>query len=391
LAEPAAYLVVALSGRALAVAAARARRRVCVLDLFGDTDTRSHAFDSIVVEGNLERGFDEAALLAAAERLAPASSPPAYGLVYGSGLEDRTRLLAKLCQGRRLYGNRPETIDLTKDPRAFFGLLDRLGIPHPAVSFSRPADPAGWLVKRIGASGGGHVAPAIAAAAEDRPDRYFQRRLPGRTVGASFLADGRRGLLLGFSEQWVWPGSGAASFRFGGALQPAPISDKLAKEIAALLDALVREIGLIGLNSLDMLVEGDGFAVIEVNPRPGANLDIFDGADPVGLFERHLRACEGELPGRRHAAPQAAAMAVVYADRPSLVPTGTRWPDWVADRPAPGARIEAGAPVCTVLASAPTAAAVRALADRRVAAVLSRLQADEVANQRPRGGTAVNG
>jgi predicted ATP-grasp superfamily ATP-dependent carboligase len=377
LAEPAAFLAVALSGRALAVAARRAERRVHVLDLFGDTDTRSHAAQSLVVAGSIETGFDAEALLAAAEQLAPARTPPAFGLVYGSGLEDRPELLTRLCAGRALFGNRPETISLTKDPRAFFGILGGLGVPYPAISFTPPADRTDWLVKRVGASGGSHVAPAVTAGAA-LPDRYFQRRVSGRPIGVSFLADGHRAVMLGMSEQWPWR-SGGGSFRFGGALQPAPVDKRIAAEIPSLLDAIVREIGLVGLNSLDMLVEGDRYAVIEVNPRPGANLDIFDGPGPASLFAAHLRACEGELPQRWEEARNATAMAVVYAERPSRVPDDLCWDDWVADRPAPGARIEAGAPVCTVLAAAPTAQLVRGLVDRRVAAVLAQLVPDDAA------------
>jgi predicted ATP-grasp superfamily ATP-dependent carboligase len=145
----------------------------------------------------------------------------------------------------------------------------------------------------------------------------------------------------------------------------------------ALLDAIVRETGLVGLNSLDMIVDGDRFAVIEVNPRPGANLDIFDGADPRGLFGLHLRACAGELPDGWTPPRQATAMAVVYADRASRVGGNVRWPDWVADRPAAGARIEASAPVCTVLAAATTADRLQPLVEQRIKTVLSQLRADE--------------
>ncbi len=363
MAEPAAYLVIALSGRALAVAARRAGRVAFVADLFGDTDTRSHAAGSLVVAGSLEKGFEESALLAAAEYLAPAWSRPQYGLVYASGLEDRPHLLAALCEGRQLLGNRPETVHLTKDPRAFFKLLDDLRIPHPTVTFTSPADPTGWLQKRIGASGGGHVVPA--AAGGDIEGRYFQRRISGRPIGVSFLADGKRALVLGFSEQWSSPEGVSSSFRFGGALQPAAIDAKITTRIPELLNALVREIGLVGLNSLDMIVDAERFAVIEVNPRPGANLDIFDTGASVGLFELHVRACQGGLPEDWQAPAQATAMAVIYADRPSFVPIDLRWPDWVADRPAPGVHIELGAPVCTVLAAAPTAIAVRSLIEQR--------------------------
>src|SRR5262249_36957406 len=162
-------------------------------------------------------GFDAESLLAAAERLAPAASPPRCGLVYGSGLESQTDLLAQLAAGRRLFGNAPATVARTKNPRAFFALLQRLGLPYPAIANAPPPEPAGWLMKRIGGSGGGHVAPARTSGTIG--GCYFQRKVAGRSVGASFLADGRRALLLGFSEQWSTPNS----YRFGGLLQPAAI------------------------------------------------------------------------------------------------------------------------------------------------------------------------
>src|SRR5581483_7112418 len=107
--------------------------------LFGDADMRAAAEASLVVAGSLDHGFDGAALVAAADRLAPPRAPAAYGLVYGAGLEDRPDLIAALCRGRRLYGNSPRTVGLAKDPRSFFTLLDRLGAPHPAISFLRPS------------------------------------------------------------------------------------------------------------------------------------------------------------------------------------------------------------------------------------------------------------
>jgi predicted ATP-grasp superfamily ATP-dependent carboligase len=372
LAEPDAYLLVALSARALAVAARRAGRRGLVIDLFGDTDTRASAEASLVVDGDFDAGFDGCALLAAAERLAPASSTPRFGLVYGSGLESRTDLLAQLAAGRRLFGNAPATVAHTKNPIDFFALLERLCLPYPAISHTPPRDSAGWLMKRIGGSGGGHVEPARRSAAANG-DCYFQRRMAGTPIGASFLADGRRALLLGVSEQWSMPGS----YRFGGLLQPAAIGARVAAAIPVALDALTRELGLVGLNSLDLIVDGDDFHILEVNPRPGANLDVFDGADPAGLFGLHVAACEGRLPERWTPPPQATAMSVLYAERPLRVPRRMSWPAWVADRPAPGARIEAGAPICTVLAAEPSRAAVRAAIAARTARVFSQLPAAE--------------
>jgi predicted ATP-grasp superfamily ATP-dependent carboligase len=374
LAEAEVYLIVALSGRALALAVRRSGRRPVVLDLFGDADMRASAEASLIVAGDFDRGFDESALLAAAERLAPAGSLPRYGLAYGSGLESRPDLLAKLAAGRQLYGNAPETVARTKDPRCFFPLLDRLGIPYPEIAYAPPADPAGWLVKQIGASGGGHVAAAGADAAPGER-HYFQHRMRGRSIGVSFLADGRRSFLLGCSEQWSSPSARPGTYRFGGLMQPAEISQRVLEATPAMLDALVDGFGLVGLNSLDLLVEADDMHVLEVNPRPGANLDVFDGGDPAGLFGLHVAACEGRLP--RQWTPPAAttAMSVLYADEPLLVPTEISWPGWVADRPAPGAWIERGAPICTVLAAASSRHDTRELMAAREAFVRSSLHA----------------
>ncbi len=373
MAEPEVYLVVALSGRALALAVRRSGRRPVVLDLFGDADMRASAEESLVVDGDFDNGFEEAALLAAAERLAPGASPPVYGLAYSSGFESRPDELTKLACGRRLYGNTPETIARTKDPRVFFGLLERLSIPYPEISYKLPPDPAGWLTKRIGGSGGGHVESARTGAAPGSAC-YFQRRTSGRSIGVSFLADGRSAFLLGLSEQWSSPKAGSESYRFGGLLQPADISERVADALPAVLDALVRELSLVGLNSLDLIVDGDAFFVLEVNPRPGANLDIFDGGDRIGLFGLHVAACEGRLPRQWTPPSKATAMSVLYADRPLQVPVHVVWPAWVADRPAPGARIDGGAPICTVLAAEPSRHAVREAIAARTAFVFAQLR-----------------
>jgi predicted ATP-grasp superfamily ATP-dependent carboligase len=373
LAEPEAYLIVALSGRALALAVRRSGRRAIVLDLFGDEDMRANADASLVVAGDFDAGFDADSLAAAAEVLAPAASPARAGFSYGAGLEARPQLLARLAGGRRLYGNSPETVARTKDPQIFFAVLAQLGIPYPEVSYTMPPDPARWLTKRVGGSGGGHVEPTRVGVASI-PGCYFQRRVEGRPVGVSFLADGRRSFVLGVAEQWSSPGLGSAAHRFGGLLQPADISRRVADAIPDVVDTLVGELGLIGLNSLDLIVDGDSFHVLEINPRPGANLDIFDRDDSVGLFGLHVAACEGRLPAQWSPPSQTTAMSVLYAERTLHVPMHPSWPTWVADRPAPSARIESGGPICTILAAESSRAAAREAIAARTSFVFSILR-----------------
>jgi predicted ATP-grasp superfamily ATP-dependent carboligase len=372
--DPAAFLVVALSGRALAVAAKRAGYRVAAIDLFGDMDMRSAADDFAIAEGDLDSGFDADALVAIAARLAPGSSARPFGFVYGTGLEAQPALVEQLCRGRKLYGNTPETVRRLKNPNDFFASLDRLGIGHPEVRTSAPADARGWLSKKIGGSGGTHVRPA--AGASDCSS-YWQRIVTGRPAGISFLADGRRAAVIGFNEQWTDP-EPQLPYRFAGGLQPAQVSDRLRRDAAELLDAIVNEFGLVGLNSLDVIDDGADYWILEVNPRPGANLDVYDSSGTARLFDWHIAACDGHLPDGTLALAPASAMSILYAARRCRVPPDTDWPEWVADRPAPGARIAEGAPVCTVVAAGAAAPAVRRMIEQRRSAVSAMLEGDNL-------------
>jgi uncharacterized protein len=373
---PPSILIVALSARSLALAAARAEYRTAVIDLFGDVDTRRLAEQSLTVPGSLAQGFEAEGLIEAVERLLPGAGETA-GLVYGSGLESRPELLDRLVRGRRLWGNSPAVLRAIKDPAIFFGLLDRLGLAHPEVRATPPADMAGWLVKGVGGAGGGHVRP-LGDGAPVSAAHYYQRLVPGRPVSCLFLADGRNARLLGWSEQWPAPDP-EHPFRFGGAVQPARVPAAVARLVAAALSPLVKETGLVGLNSLDLLLDDTGsFHLLEINPRPGASLDIFDGDGPQALFGRHVAACEGRLTTGWRAPKRASAMSVVYAERLLRVPRDISYPAWLADRPAPGAKIEPGAPVCTVMATAGDADSARGLVLARNRQVLDALAGEGV-------------
>lgn len=352
----------------MALAAARAGYRAAVIDLFGDVDTRRLAAESVVVPGDLGLGFDADALIAAAESLSLAAEEAA-GLVYGSGLEARPELLERLARGRRLWGNRPDVLRAIKDPGTFFALLDRLSLPHPEIRTEPPVEKAGWLVKGVGGAGGGHIRSA-GGGMPLSAGQYYQRRVPGRPISCLFLADGRMAELLGWSEQWPSPDPDHP-FRFGGAVQPARLPPAVAQPIAAALSPLVAQTGLVGLNSIDLMVdEGGAFHLLEINPRPGASLDVFDGEGPQALFGRHVAACEGQLTAGWRPPQRASAMSVVYADGLLRVPRDISYPVWLADRPAPGAEIEPGAPVCTVMAVAADPGAARDLALARSRQVL---------------------
>ena len=107
--EPFPYLVVAITGRALAASAGRGNLPVVVLDCFADRDTFAASRACRAVAAPKSIRLDRRALLAAARELAPPEG--CAGLVYGSGFEGRPELVSRLSVGRRLFGNSPAVIE----------------------------------------------------------------------------------------------------------------------------------------------------------------------------------------------------------------------------------------------------------------------------------------
>lgn len=380
MAEP--VLIAALSGRALAQSARRAGFAPVVLDAFADLDTREAAAAWAQVPVDRRWRFLARPLLAAAARLAP----PPVPLVWGSGFEGLTDLLAELARGRPLWGTEPAAVRALKDPLAFARSVRELGFAHPETAARPPARPQGWLAKRAGAAGGGHVRPARTVPPRGR-GWYWQRSAPGRPVSVLLVADGCRARVLGFSEQWPVPGR---RFRFGGAAAPATLHPEAEDRLAAAALALAARFGLRGLASVDALVAGSRAVVLEVNPRPGASLDALEACLGVSLFALHRAACAGQLP--EPPAPRiAAGSAILYAPRALAVPPGFAWPAWTADRTPPGTAIAARGPICTLLATGPATTAVRTTLAAREALLLAMLGLKPAASRRPSAARASPG
>ncbi|MEH3148338.1 MAG: ATP-grasp domain-containing protein [Methylobacterium frigidaeris] len=360
-----AILIAAQAGRALAEAARRAGLRPYVADLFGDEDTRALSAGYRQVAGRFGTGPGGRAVLDALDALAAeAGARRPIGLVLGSGFEGSPGLMTALARRHRLLGAGPPCVAGLKDPLALAALCARHRIPHPEIRLAPLRDPSGWLVKAAGASGGGHVRPA--AAGRLAPGHVLQRRVPGVPRSLAFLADGREVQVLAATEQWTAP-SPRRPFRYAGALDPGDLPDSVRAAAVRGLAALVAETGLRGLASADLIVAGEAWWLLEVNPRPGATLDVLDRR-PVPLMLRHVEAALGRLSLLDADPPGAAASEILYAARTvAAVPPLPR--DGVADRPLPGSRVPAGAPVCTVRAAGADAAAARRALSARAASV----------------------
>ena len=347
-------VVIAVCARPFVTAAARLGYRVAAFDMFNDVDTRRFSCSSAPVAFS-RGGFDAGDLW---RKLSVLDPDALIGVTYGSGLENQPELLEKISRRFSLLGNSPEAVASVKDPRRFFPLLDALGVAHPEVRFDAPGEGEGWLVKSAGGSGGTHIRSCIRSC--DAPlaaGDYCQRKVDGRPVSILFLADGACAEIVGFNEQWLAPALGMP-FRYGGAVGNINLPEGCSERMAQAARTVTAAAGLRGLNSMDFLLAGEDVLALEVNPRLSATFDLYDVLD---LFERHLRACRGELSSLPPAPRTSKAHLVVYASRDMTIPDMLDWPEWTADLPPAETLLKAGEPLCTVLAQAADAEAAKSL------------------------------
>lgn len=353
-------VIVGIAARGLAAAARRAGLRALVLDLFGDDDTRELAVAAIPLRRTGDFAID---LVDLHEQLA-IHALPGTPVVLGTGFEHQPEVVEQLAERFSLVGNGRQTLAWTKEPMMLSRLLHNLGIPHPAVFGERAPAGMATLEKRIGGSGGWHVQHASQTRGRGW---YLQQELSGRTVSALFLGNGRAARLLAFSEQWCEP-SEDTPYRYGGAVGPIRLAPAIETSVEAALNAITAATGIVGLASADLILDGDDWSLIEINPRPGASLDVFDHAPLPPLLRLHLEACQGQLPDFGLLDPGTAGQvrgACVFYAPFSFEMRLDPLPDWVADRPPQGTRIETGEPICTLFAAGRDVREVRDVLARR--------------------------
>ena len=368
-----AIIVAAYSARALAFSAKRAGFAPLSIDVFGDDDTQGMSLATVKLGGGLSNGLTHDKVAVAIESLIGAYNP--IGLVYGSGFEAQPETIAAIARKTPIFGNEAETLRRAKDPFALAQLCAAIGVSHPEIAATPPDEPERWLMKRRGGAGGAHV--ALATGSRDAsPDCYFQRHVAGQSISALFVANGQKAAIIGLSEQWTAP-TPASPFRYGGAVGPVGVGSAEAEEISRAIANITSELSLVGLNSVDFLLSRDGVSLIEINPRPGATLDVFEPNEGA-LFAVHIAACEGRLT-RVPMGSAFRAAEIVYAPRDmGSLRAEWNWPDWTVDRPSPGTRIAAGDPLCTTLASGATVELARTCAHERAREITAVVQEQEL-------------
>jgi predicted ATP-grasp superfamily ATP-dependent carboligase len=347
--------VAALSARMLAQAATRDGFGVVAMDLFGDQDTRKACTRWLPLAEPGALQIDGDRLLDALRGLARHGG--VAGWVAGAGLEALPGVLEQGSRILPLIGTAPRAVQRVRDPLVFFGFLAAHGIGHPEVCSMPPPDPTGWLLKDSRGSGGWKVQAAGAGHLGGHISRhqYHQRQVQGVAMSATFMANGSDACLLGINRL-LTRRIDVHPYVYRGVIGPVPLPADASRQVQRALRALSAGMPLLGLCSLDFMLDEDGqVQVLELNPRPPASMALHEARCPHGLMLAHIQACQwGDLPQLVPAPEGMQGIELVCAPAPTQIDAAiaarmARWPG-CHDVPNAGTLVAAGAPLCSVTA-----------------------------------------
>lgn len=373
-----ALLIIAISARPFVDAAKQAGYVVTAIDAFADKQTIELAETTLVV--NYDKcGFNADELMCAIGQL---DASQYLGFVYGSGFEAQPKLLQEIANIIPLIGNSATTVQAVKTASIFFPALDFHNIAYPKIYNKLPTKfSARYLKKFAGGCGGTHIKIVTNDSDVLGDNHYYQQQVDGHSVSLLFVANSRYIELIGFNEQWLNPDV-TTPFRYGGAVSNIDLPLVIQQQLIYAAEVLTREFGLLGLNSLDVIVRDDTVYILEVNPRLSATFDLYSSdlyqSVDDNIMVMHLRASleaeKFQLNSVKKTIQKntlSTAHAVVYAREDKIVDTLFEWPNWVVDTPFCDGLDEdihflAGEPVCSVFAHAKDAATAKQLVNTRV-------------------------
>jgi predicted ATP-grasp superfamily ATP-dependent carboligase len=359
--------VVGASARAAVHSLARGGFTAWAVDLFGDRDLERVAATALCPIDRYPDGIPELA-----SRYLPGP------VLYTGGLENHPPIISKLVASRELWGNPAEVVERVRDPHALSAFLADKGFGHPRVLSAGEACPSTgrWLLKARRSSGGMGVRDARAGEVSSARE-YLQEFVPGPSMSAVFVAGQSRIELAGVTEQLIgttW--LHASGYKYAGNIGPAAVSAEVTSQLDLLGRHLMAALGLRGVFGVDFVLHDGAPWVVEINPRYPASVEVVELGLVKAVFGQR-RDPATDVAG----SPGVVGKAIYYAPHRISFPTTGPWDadlagrfdPWrlpgFADIPHPGAIVEPGWPVLTIMAAGSSPAEVRERLQSRAAEV----------------------
>ena len=362
------YLVIATSGRAIAQALVASGNTVAVIDGFADVDT-CHAAEFCKKVKRANSSLDANEVLRTISSLQ--KKLIFDGLLYDSALEVNPNLLDKI-SFNNVIGNSSKTLYQCNSISYFFSTLEKLEIPFPEICKQpRLAISGSWLTKNASTTGGFGVSPFDERNTATE-DIYFQRKLDGLNFSITFFANGKEIQPIGFNTLWSKHLTDKIPYAYAGAINDVDIIELHKKSAIQHAQSITKAFNLVGLNSIDYILNDDCVYVIDINPRIPATYELYE-TKYGDLIKEHINVCKTSNISLGQWDKLLRAHAIVYAAEKIEVPINFNWPLWTADRPHAGEIINQHQPVCSIFAGGSNKAQIKNMIRTREITILKKL------------------
>ena len=276
----------------------------------------------------------------------------AMPIVYGSPLDDNDQL-SDLIGKRPVHGTQPENLHSLHHPQKFFSLLANHNIPHPPVSFTKPHE-SGWLIKDMRRSGGEGIQQSTPSVTATSASQYYQKCVSGEAYGFSFIAHTDGIHPIGYNriithDVSPFPMRLHALEEISSSTLPLHTRQTIEHWAAC----LSQDQQWRGICAMDVMIHNDAALLLEVNARPGHNLDIHGTRAPLMRWHREASENRPFVPSPLSPPSSRRAMIILYADNTHTI---TRPYDmaFVKDQPLVPSVMARGEPLCTIHAAHPS-------------------------------------
>jgi predicted ATP-grasp superfamily ATP-dependent carboligase len=356
-------IIVGHSVRAAAQSAVRAGYEPWCIDLCGSRDLHDIAATASICPADQY----PAGILKMLEQ-----APPDAQVLLTGDMENHPDFLEAIAFERPLHGSSAQSIRLARQPRSltdlppFKGLKFATSRTHSSLLHRLGRMIFGvwgntrYLLKPCKSFDGKGISWWSPGRRIGR-EHYIQQYVPGMPLSAVFWADGWSSSLLGATEQLVgMTPFGAGTFTYCGSIGPLQLSEKSRAALNHLGVILTQRNDLRGLFGVDLVMDHRGrLWPIEVNPRYPQSAAVLERGRGIVALSRGGSASSGSKSAGKTGRSQVGVnfgQAIIRIDRP--VEPGDLYElfdrDQIADLPPLGAVIEAGNPICTVMAQAST-------------------------------------
>ena len=260
---------------------------------------------------------------------------PTVPILLTGGMENRTQWIEK-CQSSA-WRSRPIAIQLqtmrSMDNWAAWALAVDLGWPVTLRDIDRiqrvdelfPGRE--WLIKPFAGAGGNGIVEWTGnegrdwALSNEPKTCYIQQRLPGDSIGVTFLSSKVGSTVVGATASWKSEASfmGGPVYAYRGSYGPIALPCEQLERLQRFATLVGIESGLLGLWQADFLLHQGELTLLEINPRWSASMELLDVGLSTPLIQYHYACIRDSLSRERFLQIAAECFEQAQRSRKSMI------------------------------------------------------------------------